>query len=103
MVIMFTAASARSAPRVLATLFVLLLFVVVQATALAHEIQHVLHTHDGPCGLHLVADHLAMAPAPVPTLAVTFAPTAERWVFCPGSRPVPPARPSVARAPPTLS
>jgi hypothetical protein len=46
------------------------MFAVVQTAALAHEIQHVLQQHDGPCGLHVVADHLAMAIAPVPALAV---------------------------------
>jgi hypothetical protein len=77
-----------------------LVFVVVQATALAHEIQHVLHLHDGPCGLHVAADHLAMAPAPEPGLATELAPTVEQVLSCLSARLFRPARPSEARAPP---
>ena len=99
---MSTAASRRSARRALCTL-VVLLFVVVQAAALAHEIQHVMHLHEGPCGLHVVADHLSLAPAPVPALAVGLVPAAAPWSWLPSVGPEPPARPSVALAPPSLS
>ena len=84
---------------------VLLAFALVIApgVALAHESEHVLHRHDGPCVLHVAADHLVIAPAPEPAPATSLAPSA-----APESspRPVPrvlPARLSVARAPPSLS
>jgi hypothetical protein len=94
---------ARSwARRGLHTLLVLV-FIVVQATALAHEIQHVLHLHDGPCGLHVAADHLAMAPAPEPAPAVDPAPVAEHPLFSPDARPLHLSRLSEARAPPFVS
>jgi hypothetical protein len=94
---------ARSwACRGLHTLLVLV-FIVVQATALAHEIQHVLHLHDRPCGLHVAADHLAMAPAPEPALAVELAPAAEQLSFSPEARPLRLVRLSEARAPPFAS
>ena len=80
-----------------------LVFVVVQATALAHEVQHALHLHDGPCGLHVAADHLAMAPAPEPGLAVDLVPATEQLLSCLGARLLLPARLSEARAPPFLS
>jgi hypothetical protein len=75
-------------------------FIVVHMTALAHEFEHVLHQHDAPCGLHVVADHLAMAPAPEPALAVGPAPaagtvpTVAQTLFPSASRP------GDARAPP---
>ena len=81
----------------------MLIFVVVQATALAHEIQHVLHLHDGPCGLHVAADHLAMAPAPEPALAVEPASPTEPLLSSPDARPLRVARLSEARAPPFVS
>jgi hypothetical protein len=94
---------ARSwARRSLHTLLVLV-FVVVQATALAHEIRHVLHLHDGPCGLHVAADHMAMAPAPEPVLAVEPAPVIEQLWFSPDARPFCLSRLSEARAPPFVS
>jgi hypothetical protein len=79
---------------------IVLVFVVVQATALAHEIKHVLHVHDGPCGLHVAADHLAMAPAPEPTLASELVPAIGQLLSLLDARPSPAARPSGARAPP---
>jgi hypothetical protein len=78
-------------------------FVVVQAAALAHEVQHALHLHHEPCGLHLVADHLAMALAPEPAPAVELKPAIEQGVPFSGARLSPPARPSAARAPPFRS
>jgi hypothetical protein len=90
------------ARRGLHTLLVLV-FVVVQATALAHEVQHVLHLHDGPCGLHVAADHLAMAPAPEPGPALGLAPATEKLLPCLGARLMFPARLREARAPPFLS
>jgi hypothetical protein len=78
------------------------MFAVVQTAALAHEIQHVLHQHDGPCGLHVVADHLAMASAPAPSLAVV-APAIDQLLWSPGNRRSPSAQSSSARSPPILS
>lgn len=80
-----------------------LVFVVVQATALAHEVQHVLHLHDGPCGMHVAADHLAMAPAPEPAMAIELAPAIEQVLSCVGGPLLLSARLSEARAPPFLS
>jgi hypothetical protein len=98
-----TTAPARSwARRGLHTLLVLV-FVLVQATALAHEIQHVLHQHDGPCGLHVAADHLAMAPAPDPALAVEPALVIEQLLSSSAARPLRLSRLSEARAPPFVS
>jgi len=91
----------RSRPVVHAVLVAL--FIVVQATALAHEIAHVAHQHDAPCGLHVVADHLAMAPAPEPALAVIVAPVS---AVIPSSRAaliLSPAPCSEARAPPVTA
>lgn len=81
----------------------LILFVAVQTTALAHEVQHVLHQHDGPCALHVVADHLVMAAAPEAVAAVAPAPAAD--LAGPSSRTPPSlaAPPSGARASPVLS
>jgi hypothetical protein len=92
----------RSWPRCALHLLVLV-FIVVQPTALAHEVQHVLHLHDGLCGLHIASDHLAMAPAPEPASAVARPPATEQLLSFPGARLSPPARPSGARAPPFLS
>jgi hypothetical protein len=98
-----TTCPARSwARRGLHTLLVLV-FVLVQATALAHEIQHVLHLHDGPCGLHVAADHLAMAAAPEPALTVKPAPVSEQPLSSPDARPFRRSRLSEARAPPFAS
>jgi hypothetical protein len=81
---------------------VVVLFALVQTAALAHEIHHVLQQHDGPCGLHMVADHLAIASAPAPSLAVAALVTDPLW-WSQGDRRSPPAQASGARAPPVLS
>jgi hypothetical protein len=89
--------SSRGLPTLLAVAFFL-----VQVAALSHEVQHVLRQHDEPCGLHVVAEHLAMATAPAPTVAVALMPTADR-VFLPPGAPIPSLpRPSGARSPPVL-
>jgi hypothetical protein len=77
-----------------------LVFCAVQATALAHEVQHVMHLHDGPCGLHVAADHLAMAAAPDAPPAVTLVPVDSAADPSPGAPPAPPTPPSGGRAPP---
>jgi hypothetical protein len=82
---------------------ILAVFITVQATALAHEWEHVLGQHEAPCGLHVIADHLVMAPAPEPVPAVALAPAAGP-VSSPTDVLLPaPAHPSGARAPPLLS
>jgi hypothetical protein len=74
---------------------------VVPATALGHELEHVLHQHDDPCGLHVAAEHLAMAitPGPAaaagPRLALASPPSPP----APGS---PARRPGGSRGPPVL-
>jgi len=83
------------------TLLVLLL-VVVRATALAHEVQHVVHAHDGPCGLHDAADHLAMAPLPDAVLVTDLARAPEQLWSSRDALPFCPAPLSEARAPPFL-
>jgi hypothetical protein len=90
-----------SAHRTVCTL-VVVMFALVQTAALAHEIQHVLQQHDGPCVLHVVADHLAMAIAPVPSLTVVALAT-DQLLSTPDNHLSPPAQPSSARAPPVLS
>jgi hypothetical protein len=75
----------------------------VQATALAHEIQHVAHQHDAPCGLHIAADHLAMAPAPEPALAVVVDPVTASLPASLDALIAPPPRCSEARAPPVTA
>jgi hypothetical protein len=80
---------------------VVVMFAVVQTTALAHEIQHVLQQHEGPCGLHMVADHLAMAIAPAPSLAVAVPATDHRLSSSDDPLSLP-AQPSGARGPPVL-
>jgi hypothetical protein len=79
------------------------LFVSTQITALAHEIEHVLDQHGAPCALHVVAEYLAMASPPGPTLAVAPAPgpdAAPQSIAVATGRP---ACPSGARAPPRPS
>jgi hypothetical protein len=74
----------------------------VQFTALAHEIAHVSGEHDGPCGLHVAADHLVMGPAPDVALGASVAPAD----LAPGALDVLPPAPvrwSGARAPPRLA
>jgi hypothetical protein len=89
--------SSRGLPTLLVVVFVL-----VQAAALSHEVQHVLRQHDEPCGLHVVASHLAMATAPAPAVAVALMPTADRVLLPPGA-PIPSLpRPSGPRSPPFL-
>jgi hypothetical protein len=91
-----------AAGRTLAPLLVVAL-VLVPATALAHEIEHVLHRHDGPCGLHVAANHLVMAVAPDTTPEVARVPVIAPALPSSGARPAPPRIPSPARAPPALS
>jgi hypothetical protein len=76
--------------------------VAVQTTALAHEFEHVLHQHDAPCGLHVAADHLVIVSAPGPALGMLLVPSTDGAAFAIGHLPAPPARPSLARAPPLL-
>jgi len=78
-------------------------FFTVQATAIAHEVQHVLHQHDGPCGLHVAADHLVMAAAPEAAPAVALAPAIGLTSPSPDAPLELPAPPSGARAPPISS
>lgn len=96
--------ASRRLPRLVAVLAVALavVFVAAQGAALAHEIAHVLHLHDAPCALHVVADHLVMAPAPEPAPAVVLAPAIGSESSTLPVVPGPPARPSAARAPPLL-
>jgi hypothetical protein len=81
---------------------IVVMFAVVQTAALAHEIQHVLQQHDGPCGLHVVADHLAMAIALAPSLAVA-APATDHLLSSSDDQLSLPAQSSGARGPPVLS
>ncbi len=81
----------------------LAVFITVQATAVAHELRHVLGHHDAPCGLHVAADHLAMVPAPEAALAQTLAPATGDVVPALDVPLPPPPRPSGARAPPLPS
>jgi hypothetical protein len=79
------------------------LFVVVQVTALTHELAHASGEHDAPCGLHVAADHLVMAPAPDVPLG---APIALANAAAPGgfdALPPVPVRWNDARAPPRLA
>ena len=95
----------RWAARTTRGLHVLLVavFIVVQATALSHELEHVTHQHDAPCGLHVAADHLVLVPAPEPPVPVALAPAANN-VSAPLGRLLPsPVRANGARAPPFLS
>jgi hypothetical protein len=84
------------------SLLVIVCFFTVQAVALSHEIQHLAGQHDEPCGLHDAAEHVAMATAPEPALAVVPAPAADRVTPTPGSTQARPSHPSAARAPPAL-
>ena len=93
---------ARTARPILLFLLAAVL-IATQVTALAHEIQHVSHEHEGPCALHVAADHLAMASPPAAISSVPFA--AEG---CAASLAVTVAAqdstlPHSARAPPVLS
>jgi hypothetical protein len=110
MVITSTASSSvaettRRVPRLARLALLTLLvatFVAVQATALAHEFEHVLHQHDAPCGLHVAAEHLVIVSVPAPALAAPLAPSTGAIAFAIGSLPPLSARPSCARAPPLL-
>jgi hypothetical protein len=97
--------ASRRCPGLVVVLAVVLAlaFVAAQATALAHEIEHVLHLHDAPCALHVAADHLVMAPAPEPVPAVALAPVMRPESSTLHVVPAPPPRASAARAPPSLS
>jgi hypothetical protein len=77
-------------------------FVVVQVAALSHELQHVLHQHDEPCGLHVVAAHLAMATAPEPAVAGALMPAAYLPLPPTDAPTASPLRVSSARSPPVL-
>jgi hypothetical protein len=89
--------SYRGLPTLLAVVFV-----VVQVVALSHELQHVLGQHDEPCGLHVVADYIAMAAAPAPAVAVVLMPAADP-VLLPSCAPAAfSPRPGGARSPPVL-
>jgi hypothetical protein len=83
-------------------LLVIVCFLTVQAVALSHEVQHVTGEHDVPCGLHDAAEHVVMATAPEPTLALVPAPVADRVPPTPDVIRTRPAHPSAARAPPAL-
>jgi hypothetical protein len=72
----------------------------VQVAALSHELQHMLNQHDAPCGLHVVADHLVMVPAPEPEPAVALAPTSDQLTPSLGTPRSVPSRLADARAPP---
>jgi hypothetical protein len=85
--------------RVLNTLVVVLFFA-VQTTALSHETQHVLHLHDAPCGLHIVADQLVMSAAPEPPLTLVLVPATDDVVTSSDASLADPGRSSSARAPP---
>ena len=78
-------------------------FIVVQATALSHEFEHVTHQHDAPCGLHIVADHLVLVATPEPPLAVALSPAAHDVSAAPDVLRRLCARANGARAPPLPS
>jgi hypothetical protein len=86
-----------------ARLLVALLATIVIAThttALAHELEHVLHQHEAPCALHVAADHLTIVAPPVPLL-VAFATLIARIPPSASSALLPSwGRASGARAPP---
>jgi hypothetical protein len=84
------------------SLLVIVCFFTVQAVALSHEVQHLTGQHDAPCGLHDAAEHVAMATAPEPALAVVPAPVADRVSSTPDVVQTRPTHPSEARAPPVL-
>jgi hypothetical protein len=96
-------ANPRSRARRCLHVLLVIAFFAVQVSALAHEIQHVLHQHDAPCGLHVAADQLAMALALVPALASAPAPATDLAPLPVAIHPSSTARPSGARAPPRLS
>jgi hypothetical protein len=79
---------------------IIALFFAVQTTALSHEVQHVLHQHDAPCGLHIVADQLVMSAAPEPPLTLVLAPATVAVVTSSDASFADPGRSSSARAPP---
>ena len=77
-------------------------FVVVQIAALSHELEHVFGQHNEPCGLHIVAAHIAMATAPEPVVEATFTPAAYLSLPPTDAPTASPLRPSGARSPPVL-
>jgi hypothetical protein len=79
-----------------------LIFLVTQATALAHEMEHMLHQHDAQCVLHLAVEHLVMVAAPEPEPVVAPAPVILATFPLLLAPPVRPAHPRAARAPPLL-
>jgi hypothetical protein len=95
---MTTVPAPRSA-RIFRILLVIF-FIAAHVTALAHEFEHVLHQHEAPCALHVAADHLAMATAPVPALAVSPAPLPGKLAPSQVARLPLQARSAAARAPP---
>lgn len=78
-------------------------FVVVQVMALSHELEHVAHKHDAPCGFHVAADHLVIVLAPDPAPAAPPALSGGGVSAAPELPPPAPARPGSARAPLFLS
>jgi hypothetical protein len=76
-------------------------FVTVQLAALSHEVEHVLGQHHEPCGLHVVADYIAMAAAPAPAVAVALIPAADPVLLPPCAPTAFLPRPSGARSPPS--
>lgn len=77
-------------------------FVTVQVAALSHELEHIVGQHDEPCGLHVVAAHIAMATAPAPVVAVALMPVADPVLLPPGAPTAASPRPSGARSPPVF-
>jgi hypothetical protein len=102
MVTTFIAGSGMTFRRDLSALL-LAVFMSVQATAVAHELHHVLGHHDASCGLHVAADHLAMVPAPEAALTQPPGPVAGAVPSALDVLLPPPSRPSGARAPPLPS
>jgi hypothetical protein len=87
--------------RALQTLLVVVFFA-VQAAAVSHEMQHVLHQHDAPCGLHVAADHLVLVVAPPLATAIVLAPAAATVPLLSGPPLSSPASSTDARAPPSI-
>jgi hypothetical protein len=103
MVTMSTASRPLSSGRLGLHALLVAMLIAVQATALSHEFEHLLHLHDAPCGLHVAAEHLVIVSAPAPALAVPLVPATGGVSLVLGLLQPPPLRPSTARAPPLLS
>jgi hypothetical protein len=79
---------------------VAILLVASHTTALAHELEHVLHQHEAPCALHVAAEHLTIV-TPLTPVAVELATLIARMSPSRSSVLLPPCgRASGARAPP---